>query len=176
MKFIRILTAAIVLFTLVSVSSTVPAAEEVRPESASQGTNELPKASGPALWDYLQRVDYTANWKMWPGKSAFYPGTQPHGALLTTYVNPIAYKAIEGKTGTLPSHSIIVKENYDPQKELKSITVMYRVKDFNPEAGNWFWAKYAPDGKVDAAGKVEMCIECHGKQKDNDYIWTAPLK
>jgi hypothetical protein len=176
MKSTRVLLLAILLCALIAVFSPVSAAEDAKPGSASQGTEELPEASGPALWDYLQRVDYSSNWKMWPGKSAFYPGTQPHGALLTTYVNPIAYKAIEAKTGMLPNHSIIVKENYDPQKELKSITVMYQVKGFNPEAGDWFWAKYAPDGKVDAAGKVEMCIECHGKQKDNDYIWTAPLK
>ncbi len=53
---------------------------------------------------------------------------------------------------------------------------MYKVKGFNPEAGDWFWAKYTPDGQVQAAGKAEMCIKCHGAKKENDYFMTGPIK
>ncbi len=60
------------------------------------------QANGKALWDYLKKENYAKNWKMWPGKEAFYPGQEPHGALLTTYVNKTAYMAIEGKKGQLP--------------------------------------------------------------------------
>jgi hypothetical protein len=134
------------------------------------------RASGPALWDYLREADYENTWKMWPGKSAFYKGRAPHGAFLTTYVNGIAYDAIESKTGVIPFGAIVVKENYTPDKKLAATTVMYKVEGYDPEAGNWFWAKYAPNGKVSAAGKVKMCINCHGMKKDNDYIMTAPLK
>ncbi len=134
------------------------------------------KASGPDLWQYLQKSDFEKNWKMWPGKNALYPGKEPHGALLTTYVNDAAYKAVEGKKGKLPNGSIIVKENYTQDKKLEAYTVMYKSKGFNPKADDWFWASYDPDGKVKGAGKMEMCIQCHGKNKANDYIMTAPLK
>jgi hypothetical protein len=137
---------------------------------------EMPAANGKALWDYLKKENYAKHWKMWPGKKALYPGKEPHGALLTTYVNKIAYEAIKGKKGQLPDGSIIVKENYTADKKLAALTVMYKVKGYNPAAGDWFWAKYLPDGKIAAEGKVDACIQCHGMQKTNDYIQTAPLK
>jgi hypothetical protein len=53
-----------------------------------------------------------------------------------------------------------------------AVTPMYKFKGYNPEAGDWFWGKYGPDGKVMVAGKVNGCIECHEDVKDNDWIFT----
>jgi hypothetical protein len=149
----------------------------------AQGTKEKPmkkamavEPDGKALWDHLKKMDYTKKWKMWPGKAALYKGTEPHGVLLTTYVNGPALNAISGKKGMLPYGSIVVKENYSSEKKLMAYTVMYKVKGYNPSGGDWFWAKYMPDGKIEAEGKVEMCISCHGKKKDNDYLFTGALK
>ena len=149
-------------------------AYESKPVRVEMLTKSAP--SGAALWDYLMAVNYAKSWSMWPGKSPFYPGAQPHGSLLVTYVNDSTYRAIEGKKGVLPDGAIVVKENYTPDKKPAGLTVMYKVKDYNPEAGDWFWAMYQPDGKIQAEGKVQMCIDCHGAKKDNDYIMTAPLK
>ena len=135
-----------------------------------------PTASGAALWDYLKAVNYAKSWRMWPGKTPFYPGAEPHGSLLVTYVNNQAYRAIEEKKGMFPDEAIVVKENYAPDQKLAALTVMYKVKGYDPEANDWFWATYQPDGKIQAEGKVEMCINCHGAKRDNDYIMTAPLK
>lgn len=136
----------------------------------------LTQPTGALLWQYLETNDYTKKFKMWPGKSSFYQGKEPHGALLTTYVNIPALMSIAGKKGSLSEGSMIVKENYSSEKQLKSITVMYKVYGYNPEAGDWFWAQYAPGGKVEAEGKVDTCIKCHAENKNNDYIFTAPLK
>lgn len=57
-----------------------------------------------------------------------------------------------------------------------ALSVMYKIKGYNPEGGDWFWVKYSPDGKVEASGKVKGCIDCHSKQKDNDYIFTGKVK
>ena len=95
--------------------------------------------SGATLWESLDTMNYTG-WKMWPGKDALYKGTQPHGAFLTTYVNESAHAAIMGKKGGMPEGAIVVKENYSPQKELAAVTVMYKVKGYNPSVGDWFWA------------------------------------
>lgn len=132
--------------------------------------------SGAALWELLTKMNYSKKFKMWPGKTSFYEGTEPHGALLTTYVNIPAFMGIAGKKGTLPEGSLIVKENYSADKKLMAITIMYKARAYNPDAGDWFWAKYAPDGKIEAEGKVEACIKCHASKKDNDYIMTGPLK
>lgn len=53
---------------------------------------------------------------------------------------------------------------------------MYKEKGYDAEHNDWFWAKYTPDGKVDAEGKVKACYDCHGQRKDNDYIWTGEIK
>ena len=135
-----------------------------------------PKADGKALYTYITKDNNYKNWKMWPGKGELYPGTEPHGALLTTYVIDNAFSAIEGKKGSLPEESIIVKENYSPDKKLGAITVMYKEKGYDAEHNDWFWAKYTPDGKIDAEGKVKACYDCHGQRKDNDYIWTGDIK
>ncbi|MBI2861046.1 MAG: cytochrome P460 family protein [Chloroflexi bacterium] len=135
-----------------------------------------PATDGTSLYNYITQQNDYHKWKMWPGKQALYPGTEPHGALLTTYVTDNAFSAIDGKEGSIPNGSIVVKENYMPDKTLAAITVMYKVKGYDPEHNDWFWLKYAPDGKIDVSGKVDMCYGCHGGKRDNDYIMTSPLR
>ncbi|MCF6158775.1 MAG: hypothetical protein E3K32_09425 [wastewater metagenome] len=141
------------------------------------------------LWTTIQNEDYREKWNMWPGKKAFYPGTgptEPHGILLTTYVNDIAHDAIVNKKGQMPYGSTIIKENYTKNRRIISITVMQKREGYAPAKHNWFWAQYTPGGKVmiveehgrtiKSAGEIGICINCHGKQQNNDYIFTSPLR
>ena len=63
-----------------------------------------------------------------------------------------------------------------------AITAMYRSKGYNPEAGDWYWIKYNPDGTVakappemrsmPLAGKPMGCIKCHGEgAAGNDFAF-----
>lgn len=70
--------------------------------------------------------------------------------------------------------SIIVKENYTLDKKLAALTVMYKMNKYNPDDGDWFWLKSSSEGKIEASGKVDSCIACHGKRAQNDYIFTEP--
>lgn len=135
----------------------------------------MPAADAEQLNDYIIKYSPYRSWKLWPGKGRLYEGVEPHGLLLTTFVNDIASRSIGNKEG-MKDGSIIVKENYTKDKEFMFLTVMYKFKGYNPEAGDWFWAKYARDGSVMASGKVEGCIKCHGRRKDNDYIYTGTVK
>jgi hypothetical protein len=136
----------------------------------------LPNAEAQAVWNYITGSGYAENWKMWPGKTTFYEGAVPHGALLTTYVNSPALSDINEKKGMLSAGSIIVKENYSHDKKFVATSVMYKVKGYDPGTNDWFWAKYSPDGTVQASGRVEGCINCHAMKKHNDYIMTQELK
>ncbi len=60
-----------------------------------------------------------------------------------------------------------VQETADGE-QLMAVTPMHRVKGFNPEAGDWFWAKY------DAAGKVAGCINCHQARAAENWIFAEP--
>jgi len=142
----------------------------------SKETKLEPKADGKALYDYITKGNNYKSWEKWPGKGELYPGKEPHGSFLTTYVTDNALSAISGKKGSMPDESIIVKENYSPDKKLAAITVMYNETGYDAEHNDWFWVKYEPDGKIDAQGKVQGCIDCHGQKKDNDYIWTGDIK
>jgi len=122
--------------------------------------------------------------------AGFYEGNPPHGGILRTYMNNIAYDAVERQLGTFPPGSIIVKENHMPgdfqidksddsrvvegfSGNLAAITIMAKISGYNPEAGDWFWTKLQPDGTIDAAGKPETCIGCHGTVSKNDFVYDA---
>ncbi|MCF8105125.1 MAG: cytochrome P460 family protein [Desulfohalobiaceae bacterium] len=137
------------------------------------GEKECPPPDAEEVWEWVTESDPYQGWGYWPEHDGMYPGQSPHGAYLKLYANSIALKALrEGKQ--MPPGSMIMKANYGKDKEtLMALTPMYKVEGYNPEAGNWFWAKYKPDGEVEASGKVEGCIDCHRAQKDNDWIFTS---
>ncbi|TYO98216.1 cytochrome P460 [Geothermobacter ehrlichii] len=143
---------------------------------AVAGGMDRPAADGKAVWRYIHQTEPYQQWPLFPGKEKLYKGRHPHGAFLTTYVSPDALAAIEAKKGMLPNGAFVVKENYTPEKKLAAVTVMYRVEGYDSEAGDWFWAKYAPDGKVLKEGKVKGCIQCHQAVISNDWIFTGPVK
>lgn len=135
----------------------------------------LPGPDAGALAKYITKQNPYEDWQLWPGKGKLYEGREPHGALLTTYVNDAALSSIKAKYG-MADGSIIVKENYTPDKKLAAVTVMYKISGYNPAGGDYFWAKYAPDWSVQASGRVKGCIECHGTREDNDYIFSGKVK
>ena len=95
-----------------------------------------------------------------------YQGDDPHGALLTTHLNPAAFDAIGG---AMPDGAIIVKENYSPAGELGAVTVMYKKSGYNPDHNDWFWVKELADGAIEKEGKVMGCQDCH--VDGTDYVW-----
>jgi len=139
---------------------------------ASKGDGGKAAKMAQELW---QEIAGHEKWATVPGKGTFYAGQPPHGALLSTYLNPAAEKGMEAKGGKMPNDAIIVKDNYMPDKTLAAITVMYKEPGYDRKHKDWFWAKYAPDGKVQAAGKAPGCISCHGSVRSNDYIFTFPV-
>jgi predicted small lipoprotein YifL len=134
------------------------------------GGPELPDTAAASVVDYLEEVDYQNNddWELFPGSTKKYEGRDPHGMLLTTYVNPAAFEAIEDDA-TTPSGAIIVKENYMPDGNLAATTVMYKKSGYNPDHNDWYWLKVLTDGTVEKEGMVQGCQDCHVDARD--YIW-----
>ena len=143
---------------------------------AAAGGGSMPPAEGQAVYDYITKTSPYQNWALFPGKDKLYKGQHPHGALLTSYVNDVALKGINNRVGVLDDGAIIIKENYMPDKNLGAVTVMYRVNGYDPDAGDWFWAKYKANGSIEKEGKVAGCIGCHTAAIGNDWIFTGPVK
>lgn len=137
-----------------------------------QETMARPDTTGQGLWTYLQEANYRENWTHWPGKNPLYRGTEPHGMLLSTYVNDPALDALTNGAGALPHGAILVKENYTPDSTLAAVTVMYKAPaGYDPERNDWFWVKRNADGTFEAQGRAAGCQACHS-QSQHDYVMT----
>jgi hypothetical protein len=159
--------------------------EKIHEEHERKEELKAPDEIAADLWKLINKENYKDRWKMWPGTEPLYKGSDPHGALLTTYINPIGFEVVVKKERELPPGTIIVMKNYTQDKTLRAITAMYNIVGFDPEHGNWFWVKYAPDGKpitkekdgatITLAGKVTECIECHTTSSSGtQYIMANP--
>ncbi len=131
-----------------------------------------PDTTGTAFWTHLQSENYR-NWAKWPGKGELYTGTEPHGMLLTTYVNDLARDALTNGASMMPAGAIIVKENYMPDSTLAAVTAMHKVSGYDPARNDWYWAKWDPNGVAEVAGRVEMCAGCHAANASADYLMTG---
>lgn len=155
------------------------AAESAESNPAPQASVQVPEpdTTARAVWAHIQEKEYRSNWDFWPGRTPYYQGTEPHGALLSTYLNGPALRGLlvlreENGVADLPAGSIIVKENYTPDTTLAAVTVMYKAEGYDPAHDNWWWMKRLADGTVEAAGQVSSCIQCHEAARDVDYLMT----
>jgi hypothetical protein len=124
------------------------------------------------LWKRIGQDKPYTEYAFWPGVEGLMEGNAPHGALIKTFVNS---KALKPTAAGYPYGSIVVKENYMPDTTLAKLTIMYKVKGYDPRSGDWFWAVYTPDGAVEAEGKIQSCIGCHSVRGDDDYIFLRSL-
>jgi hypothetical protein len=154
-------------------SDQAGAEQEPGAAPADVAAQPVSDTTAAALWQHLQDQRYRESWRQWPGKAQLYAGTEPHGMLLTTYTNDVAYEALmSGQAADLPDGSIIVKENYMPDSTFAAATVMYKVAGYNPEHQDWLFAKYDPQGTPEDFGRAPMCQACH-QQAVSGYIYTA---
>jgi len=134
---------------------------------------DMPGPDPAALWTYITKDSPYTKWSFWPDHQGMQPGRAPHGPLHKVYVND---RALNSARPPLQYGAIQVKENYSNDKKLGAITVMYKVNGYNPQHGDWFWAKYTPDGKADNFGKLAGCIGCHGVRANNDFVTIHEFK
>jgi hypothetical protein len=152
------------------------APEEATPEEAAGPEAGADVQHARALWTEIKGY---ADWPVPEGFTGWQEGKSPHGAVLKYYVNQAAQ-------GDLTADgAVIVKENYSEQSDdaLKSVTVMEKRAGYDPETGNWFYVKYAPDGTVaenpkgmPLAGLVgkggeKGCVPCHAAAAGDDYLF-----
>jgi cytochrome P460 len=128
---------------------------------------EMPSARPAALWKYITEESPYTKWSFWPDHQGMQPGASPHGSLHKVFVNE---KGISSTTPPVQYGTIAVKENYNIKKELQAITVMYKVKGYRQDAGNWYWVKYSPEGKTERLSNEKGCLGCHSTRQKNDFI------
>ncbi len=159
-----------------------PGDGEEAAETAAAEAATAPDTTGAAIWTHLQGSSYETTWQLWPEKGRFYTGQEPHGMLLTTYLNDVAYQALTGGATEMPAGAIIVKENYMPDSTLAAVTTMFKAAGYNADHNDWFFTKHLPSGELDKAengmlleGRLPGCQNCHVGRQANDYLFTGQL-
>jgi pathogenesis-related protein 1 len=139
---------------------------------------KMPEPEAEAVWKYISQENPFTDWTVWEDGKGLNDnaGTSSYSPNHRVYLN----KQSLSKRKTLlplPNESMQVSYLRSPAGEPTAITVMYKVKGYNPVAGDWFWAKYSLTGEVQDAGKVERCISCHARKiPGNDYVASTSLK
>lgn len=137
------------------------------PAWALGGPDQLPPPQAHALWDYITTTSPYAKWGQWPNHRGLQPSRSPHGPYHQIYVNQAGLSS----TKTPFNYGTIeVKVPQTKEGKIKNIVVMYKVKGYSPQAGDWFWAMYTARGRPVTAGKLAGCIRCHAALDDNDYV------
>jgi hypothetical protein len=138
--------------------------------------------TGAAIWAHIHESNYATDWQLWPEKGRLYTGREPHGMLLTTYLNDIAYQALTSGAREMPAGAVIVKENYMPDSTLAAVTTMLKVPGYNAEHNDWFFTKHLAGGELDKMpngmemeGRLPGCQTCHLGVRANDYLFTGQL-
>jgi len=92
-----------------------------------------------------------------------------HGHYVAAYINADVAKDPKA----LPDGSVIIKENFSKSDRaiLNGLTVMKRISGYDPDNGDWFWARFEPDGELTHSGRVSMCSDCHFDGRDNDFVF-----
>ncbi len=164
------------LVVLAACGGAEEAEEQIMPDTAAPSAAVPPTSAADTtasgFWTHLQASNYRS-WSKWPGKGELYRGTEPHGMLLTTYVNALALDALTNGAAMMPAGAVIVKENYMADSTFAAVTAMHKVSGYDPAHNDWYWAKWDPNGVAEVAGRVQMCTGCHGANASADYLMTA---
>ena len=131
--------------------------------------------SGERLWERISVEGDYKNYGQFPSHQGERRGQAPHGIFHRIYINKTLSDSLPVKGSSVPYGSIIVKENLNVEKENVKLTVMAKVKGFNKDGGEWFWAAFDPDGKIAAQGTPKGCVTCHSGMRKNDWIIVHPL-
>jgi hypothetical protein len=126
------------------------------------------------LFTMITETDPFQDWARFPEAQGLIESAAPHGPFARVWINgPVEDVVLTGLGGNLPDGSIIVKENLGESTSEKADawTIMWKVSGYDPDNNDWFWANVTPDGDVNAEGRVEGCITCHGGARENDFVF-----
>ena len=130
--------------------------------------------TGAQLFTRITQDDPYQEWAQFPDHGGILSSALPHGPMSQVFINREVESALETFDGELPDGSIIVKENIgaSPNVTEAVLTVMWKVREFDPANHDWFWANMTMEGEIVAEGKVQACAACHGGARTNDFVFV----
>lgn len=160
-----------------------PAVEPVAPDAVHV---DVRSAGKPAVQPASNGIEYIEGYGSWKAVST--TDRFDNETMRVIFANDVAVKAIEDQhTDPWPDGVVFAKVAWKEKTDGNgNITpgefyqAEFMIKDSKKYADTkgWGWARWRgmdlkPYGKN--AGFTNECISCHAPQKDNDYVFTAPL-
>lgn len=83
---------------------------------------------------------------------------------------------LESSDTVFPEGAILLKEHLDGDGMPVGMTVMVKAAaGYDPDFGDWWWARANLDGSLEETGKVDFCHTCHEPRADTDFAYGVPL-
>lgn len=124
------------------------------------------------LWTEIDGYDTWGQVGAWTGV-VLHEGSHGGASHVQVWFNDVA-EADHG--GTISDGGISVKETYNDENgdTALKIFVMKKIDGYDADNGDWFYARYSPDGTVDVAGAdaIGGCAGCHNAATE-DGLYTA---
>jgi hypothetical protein len=157
-----------ILISILIISCTPKTLNQFQPFDKSNITSEK-------LWTRITKEENYKSYSFLDDHKGLKMGKTPHGRFHKIVLNPRAIDSIKNKEKRIQNGGIIVKENYNSNKELQNFTIMTKIEKYDPEHNDWYWAIYDKKGKSLGSGKIEECISCHMVRENNDYIMIKDI-
>jgi len=173
----KLLKVSIIAGVILGFGSTILAEDATKMMNPQFGTKE-DIAFAKDMWQKLSKKGFLGV------HNHLYIGGPPHGKVREVVEGVIDNNLVILKTNYGGKNISIEKVKKNPNKYLKAITVMVKRKGYDPEDKDWFWIKYAPNGKIvenkkgiKLAGKVAKgmpigCIACHKSASGDDFVFS----
>jgi len=160
------------------VPGVVPDRAEGENAAAAAEISQADRRLAEELWQSLEEGDYRQEWTTGvkdPGYAALRDARSVHGESLALYLNDDAADCLEATPESMPDGAVLLLEHLDGQGNAQALDVMWKREGYDPENGDWFWAEYAPDGRLEKVGTGAGCGDCHRAALTNDYVFRYPV-
>ena len=97
-------------------------------------------------------------------------GAEPHGALQTIWVSPLAMDGLERGLPVMPHGAMVLLGEHSADSLPVALDVMIQVGGSEAEAQDWLFARLGSAGEIEP---TVACANCH--VSDPDWLFTAEL-
>ncbi len=112
-----------------------------------------------------------ASYKSWRKMTDAPFKSKGHGNMMVhDWVNSRALATFRAKKGSYVPGAALAKTGWKGDTLKKVWLMEKRGSGYDKENGDWWYAQLNAAGKVEKAGKLSGCIDCHAGA-DNDYVF-----
>lgn len=112
-------------------------------------------------------------YKDFPSLNTDLKRSNTHGGIMVrTHLDPTAMEAYQNNAFPYANGVEVVKEGHaNADGPVNALYIMKKIEGYDPENGDWFYARANGDGVVAEQGRMQMCISCHRVARDKDFIY-----